>query len=133
MKVGIIGSKNYQNARRVKEILTKLKQQFGNDVTIVSGGTAIGAEKYARKYALEFGLNYMEFNPAHTVYNLYSAMAEDYYGKVYHGSQYFHRYLLLGRTCDRLIVLLENQSEASFYKTAVDAMQKRGKKAVVML
>jgi hypothetical protein len=30
-------------------------------------------------------------------------------------------------------VLLEKQSEASFYKTAVDAIQKRGKKAVVML
>jgi predicted Rossmann-fold nucleotide-binding protein len=133
MKVGIIGSKNYQNVRRIKEILMNLKQRFGQDVTIVSGGTTMGAEKAVRKFALEFGLNYLEFNPAHTVHNLYSAMPEDYYSKVYHGSQYFHRYMMMGRYCDSLIVLLETKSEASFYKTAVDAMQKRGKKTVVML
>ena len=36
---------------------------------------------YAKKYALDFELKYREFNPAHTVQNLYSAMHENYYGK----------------------------------------------------
>ena len=80
MKVAIIGSREYQNVRKVKELLTNLKKKFGDDLIIISGGAKNGADKYARKYALEFGIQYKEFNPAHTQRNLYSAMPNNYYG-----------------------------------------------------
>ena len=71
MKVAIIGSREYQNIRKIKETLFQLKQKFGDTLIIISGGAKDGADKFARKYALEFGIRYREFNPAHTIKNLY--------------------------------------------------------------
>jgi predicted Rossmann fold nucleotide-binding protein DprA/Smf involved in DNA uptake len=86
MKIAIIGSRTYENTRKVKNLLTELKMKFGDDLVIISGGAKQGADKYVKKYALEFGLNYKEFNPAHTPQNLYSAMSEGYYARPYHVS-----------------------------------------------
>ena len=79
MKVAIIGSRMYENTRKIKDTLFQLKQKFGDDLIIVSGGAKDGADKFARKYTLEFGIKYKEFNPAHTTKNLYSAMSDNYY------------------------------------------------------
>ena len=91
MKVALIGSREYENVRKIKDTLFQLKQKFGDKLIIVSGGAKDGADKYARKYALEFGIKYKEFNPAHTVHNLYSAMNEGYYSKEYTPKNFFHR------------------------------------------
>ena len=69
MKVAIIGSREYENARKIKDTLTELKRRFGDKLIIISGVAQHGADKFARKFALEFGLRYREFNPAHTVKN----------------------------------------------------------------
>ena len=53
MRVGIVGSRTYENKRKIREIIYKLKEQFGDELTIVSGGCKDGADKYARKYALD--------------------------------------------------------------------------------
>ena len=36
---------------------------------IVSGGAKDGADKYAKRFALEFGLKYSEFPPQHQTHN----------------------------------------------------------------
>ena len=82
MKVGIIGSRNYENKRKIKEFIFKLRNTH-NNLLIVSGGSKLGADKYAKKYALELECNYLEFNPAHTPKNLYSGLQESYYNKPY--------------------------------------------------
>jgi len=64
MKIGIIGSREYQNFRKVKDTIFALKNKFGDNLTIVSGGCKDGADKFAKKYAIELGCNYLEFNPA---------------------------------------------------------------------
>ena len=81
MKVAIVGSRQYENTRKIKDTLSDLKRKFGDELIIVSGGAQNGADRYAKKYALEFGIRYREFNPAHTPRNLYSAMSDDYYSK----------------------------------------------------
>ena len=83
MRVGIIGSQTYEDKRKIRDMIFKLKQQFGEDLTIVSAGNKSGADRYARKYAIELDCKYIEFNPAHTVRNLYSALHAAYYGKEY--------------------------------------------------
>ena len=83
MKVAIIGSRTYENVRKIKDLLSDLKRKFGDELMIISGGCKDGADKYARKYALEFGIQYKEFNPAHTPRNLYSAMSEDQIGRAH--------------------------------------------------
>ena len=132
MHIGIIGSKNYENIRKIKDLLFSLKQKFGDQLVISSGGSTAGAEKYIKKYALEFNIQYQEFNPAHTSHGLYSALTESYYDKPYHGSQHHHRYMLLGRYVEKLIVLVPANENTDLYKMAIDTVKKRKKSFVIM-
>jgi len=132
MHIGIIGSKNYENVRRIRDILTSLKQKFGPELVIISGGTTSGAERYVKKYALEFNIQYKEFNPAHTPHGLYSVLPEDYFGKPWHGSQHAHRYMMLGRYVDNLIILVPKGETVDSFVTAINTVNARKKKIVVM-
>ena len=95
MKVAMIGSREYENTRKIKDALFQLKQKFGDALIVISGGAQYGADKFVRKFALEFGIKYKEFNPAHTTKNLYSAMSDNYYNKTYHVSQFHHRNMFI--------------------------------------
>ena len=53
MKIAIIGSREYENIRKIKDTLFQLKQKFGDKLIIISGGAKHGADKYATKFALE--------------------------------------------------------------------------------
>lgn len=104
VKVAIIGSRIYENKRKIKDTIFKLKQMFGDKLLIVSGGAQSGADKYAKKYALELGVDYKEFNPAFTNKNLYSVMPDSYYSKQYHVTQLFARNELIAKFCDKIIM-----------------------------
>jgi len=65
LRVAIVGSRKYENRRKIKEFIFKLKNEKGSDTIIVSGGCKTGADYYAKKYALELGLEYQEFPPQH--------------------------------------------------------------------
>ena len=132
MKVAVIGSRDYQNVRKVKDTLFQLKQKFDNKLIIISGGAKYGADKFARKYALEFGIKYKEFNPAHTTKNLYSAMSDDYYDKPYHVSQFHHRNNLIAKNCDCMIALVPNGATANGSESAIKSAQKHEKKVVIL-
>jgi predicted Rossmann fold nucleotide-binding protein DprA/Smf involved in DNA uptake len=132
MKVAIVGSRIYENKRKIRDMIFKLKQTFGDSLEIVSGGAPAGADKYAKKYALELGVKYKEFNPAHTVKNLYSAMNEHYYSKPYHTSQFFHRNELIARYCDNMIAFIDSTSTSKGSQHAVSMAQKHNKPVVIV-
>ena len=132
MKVAVVGSRDYQNIRKIKDTLFQLKQKFGDKLIIISGGAKHGADKFARKYALEFGMRYREFNPAHTTKNLYSAMSDDYYEKPYHVSQFHHRNMLIARDCDYMIALVPQGSKANGSESAIKQAIKLNKKVVII-
>ena len=71
MRIGIVGSRQYSNKRRIKEFVFALKEKFGENIEIVSGGQKEGADGYAKKYALEFDMKYAEFPPTHYPYNVH--------------------------------------------------------------
>ena len=132
MKVAIVGSRQYENTRKIKDTLSDLKRKFGDELIIVSGGAQNGADRYAKKYALEFGIRYREFNPAHTPRNLYSAMSDDYYSKQYHASQFFHRNRLIAKDCDVMIAFIPRGIESKGSEHVVKEAKKLGKKVVVI-
>jgi predicted Rossmann fold nucleotide-binding protein DprA/Smf involved in DNA uptake len=132
MKVAIIGSRNYENTRKIKDALFQLKQKFGDDLIIISGGAQYGADKFARKYALEFGIKYKEFNPAHTTKNLYSAMSDNYYEKPYHVSQFHHRNMLIARDCDVMIAFIPNGDTANGSMSAIKNAKKLKKPVTII-
>ena len=78
MKIALIGDEKYENRGELKETIFKLKEKFGEDLTIITRGKKNGVEKWVRKYALEMNLKYIEFNPAHTSRTLYSGMEDEY-------------------------------------------------------
>ena len=49
MKIGIVGSRRYENRKKIKDFIFELEKKFGNDLIIVSGGCKNGADKYAKK------------------------------------------------------------------------------------
>ena len=132
MKVAIIGSRMYENTRKIKDALFQLKQKFGDNLIIVSGGAKDGADKFARKYALEFGIKYKEFNPAHTTKNLYSAMSDNYYNKVYHVSQFHHRNMLIARDCDVMMAFIPNGADSKGSMSAIKRAKKLNKKVTII-
>jgi len=132
MKVAIIGSRGYENVRKIKDTLFQLKQKFGDTLIIISGGAKNGADLYARKYALEFGIRYREFNPAHTIKNLYSAMSDLYYEKPYHVSQFHHRNMLIARDCDVMIAFIPNGTSSKGSMSAIKQAKKLNKPVTII-
>jgi predicted Rossmann fold nucleotide-binding protein DprA/Smf involved in DNA uptake len=132
MRVGIIGSRQYENKRKIKEMIFKLKRKFGNDLTIVSGGAQNGADKYARKFALELDCRYLEFNPAHTQRNLYSTMRASYYDKEYHPKYFFQRNTMLAGFVDYLIAFVPYNIPSPGSEHTLREARKKGKKVVII-
>ena len=132
MKVAVIGSRDYQNVRKVKDTLFQLKQKFDNKLIIISGGAKYGADKFARKYALEFGIKYKEFNPAHTTKNLYSAMSEDYYEKPYHVSQFHHRNMLIAKDSNVMLAFIGEGQSHNGSMSAIKQAKKLNKPVTII-
>ena len=131
-KVAIIGNKEWQNKRKVQQILTELKQKFKNDLILVGAGGSEGANYMIRKFALEFGIRYEEYNASYTGYNLYSALPEAYYGKKYHFSQLLHRMRILAENCDYLMILNNESNMNPQLQTAYNKVKKLNKPVVVV-
>ena len=132
MKVAMIGSREYENTRKIKDALFKLKQKFGDALIVISGGAQYGADKFVRKFALEFGIKYKEFNPAHTTKNLYSAMSDNYYNKTYHVSQFHHRKMLIARDCDVMMAFIANGDDRKGSLSAIKNAKKLKKPVTII-
>ncbi len=112
--------------------MQSLKSKFTEELYIIGAGGTEGANYYIRKYALEFGLQYKEFNPSFSGYNLYSAMPESYYGKKYHFSQLHHRMKLIAEHCDYMMILSNESQLDPVLKTAYTNINKLNKPVVVL-
>ena len=132
MKVAIVGSRRYENKRKIKEFIFKLKQQFGDNTIIVSGGCKQGADKYAKKYALELGLQYEEYPPFHEVHNLYCTMPESRYGRPYSMKNFFARNKIIAGVCDYIVGFVPDRVEARGTMNTIDYAKKFSKKYVII-
>ena len=110
-KIGIVGSKDYFSQRKVAEFIRKIHSQFGPTAIIMSGGNDQGAERWAKKYALEFNMQYQEYNPSFTGQRMYSAMPESYFGKGFHPSHFYDRYRILLNNVDKLIIFVHQSGK----------------------
>jgi hypothetical protein len=134
-RIAIIGNTGWQNKRKVQDTLQKLKSQFSddlNDLIIVGAGGNEGANSMVRKYTLEFGLRYEEYNPSFSGYNMYSAMPESYYGKTYHFSQLHHRMKLIAERCDYMMIMTNEDALDPVLKTAYNNVNKLKKPVVIL-
>lgn len=132
-RIGIIGSNKYEDKKKIKDLIYKLKSEFGDNMVIVSGGRTIGADTYVKKYALEFGCEFKEFNPAHTPATLYSALRESYYGKPYSPRHFFHRNSLMLKYIDYLFIFInDNDNKNQDINAVINEATKANKKFIIV-
>ena len=132
MKIGIVGSRRYENKKRIKDFIFKLKQEKGVATTIVSGGCKVGADKYAKKYALELGLQYEEYPPFHEVHNMYCTIPESRYSKPYSVKNFFARNKIIAGTSDFVVGFIPDGIEGRGTLNTIDYAKKFDKKYIII-
>ena len=131
-RVAVIGNMHWQNKRKIQETLQKLRAKLEDELIVVGAGGNEGANKMVKKYAIEFGIQYEEFNPSFSGYNMYSAMPESYYGKSYHFSQLHHRMKLIAQRCDYMMILTNEPKLDPILETAFKQAKKLEKPVVIL-
>ena len=132
LKVGIVGSRKYENRKKIKEFIFKLKTDKASDTIIVSGGATRGADFYAKKYALELGLQYEEYPPAHKAHNLYCPLHERNYGKPYSVKNFFARNKQIAIHSEYVVAFIPRGDDAKGSMSTIDYAKKFGKKTLVI-
>ena len=132
MKVAIVGSRKYENRTKIKKFIFKLIEKYGKGVIIVSGGCQDGADRYAKKYALELGAQYQEYPPFHEVHNLYCALPESCYSKPYNVRYFFVRNKQVAQNSDRVVAFIPSGIESKGTLSTLKYAKKFGKKVMVI-
>ena len=132
LKVGIVGSRKYENRKKIKDFIFKLKNEYGDKTIIVSGGCKQGADKYAKKYALELGLQYEEYPPFHEVHNLYCSLPESRYDKPFSMKNFFARNKIIAGTSDIIVAFIPEGVEARGTMNVLEYEKKFDKKRIII-
>ena len=131
-KVGIVGARKYTNKRKIKEFVFELKEKFGDDVEIVSGGQPKGADGYAKKFALEFDMKYVEFPPRHYTYNQHCILDRSDYGKSYHVVNFFDRNKQIAEYSDYIVAFIPEGYNSNGTLDTIGHAEKLNKKIVIL-
>ena len=132
LKVGIVGSRVYENRKKIKEFIFKLKNDKGNDTIIVSGGCKQGADYYAKKYALELGLQYVEYPPFHSTHSLYCPLPEHRYNQPFNMKNFFVRNKIIAQASDYVVGFIPRGVDAPGTNSTLEYAQKFGKKTLII-
>ena len=132
MRVAIVGSRKYTNKRRIQEFIFKLKQKYGEDLEIVSGGQKEGADGYAKKYALEFDVKYSEFPPVHYTYNQHCVLESYKYGRPYAAWHYHDRNKAIAEYSDVMAAFIPKNTISKGTESALKQAIKKEKKYCII-
>ena len=132
MKVAIVGSRRYENKKKIKDFVFKLKEQYGTDTIVVSGGCKQGADKYAKKYALELGLQYEEYPPFHDVHNLYCTMPSSRYSRPYSIKNFHARNKIIAGTSDFVVAFIPEGIISDGTLSTLNYAKKFDKKRIII-
>ena len=127
IKVGIVGSRVYTNKNKVKDLIFKIKEKHGENVEIVSGGQREGVDGFAKKFALEFNMNYVEFPPSHYTWNMHCKLPATQYNKPYYVSNYFKRNKQIAEYSDIVIAFIPDGIESRGTMSTVEYAKKEKK------
>ena len=131
MKIAIIGSRNYTNKTQIKNFMFRLKMEY-KDMEIVSGGAKDGADKYAKTFALEFGLDYSEFPPQHETHNIHCVLEPYNYGKPYAVWHYHTRNKQIAEYSDAVVAFVPKGITSKGTNSALKEAEKKDKKYVII-
>ena len=131
-RIGIVGARKYTNKIKIKEFVYKLKEQFGEDVEIISGGQPKGADGYAKKFALEFDMKYVEFPPRHYTYNQHCILDESHYGKRYFPKNFHDRNKQIVEYSDYIVAFMNKGEYTKGTLNTIETAEKLQKKVIIL-
>ena len=132
MKVWIVGSRKYTNKNKIKDFIYELKEAFGDKVEIVSGGCKFGADKYAKKFALEFDMKYVEFPAVHESYNMHCILPRYKYGKPYAVWHFFERNKEIAKYSDKIVAFIPEGIKSNGTMNTIEHARKMEKKVIIL-
>ena len=132
MKIAIVGSRSYTNTRKIKDFIFNLKEQFGDELEIVSGGQKHGADGYAKKFALEFDVKYSEFPPAHKPHNIHCVNGPYKYNKPFYKSNYHKRNEEIAKYSDKVVAFCPEGKVTKGTGSALKYCEKNKKKYIII-
>ena len=127
IKIGIVGSRSYANKKKIKDLVFEIKEKYGDEVEIVSGGQQDGADGYAKKFAFEFGMNYVDFPPAHYRWNMHCKLSASHYDRPYYVSNYFKRNKQIAEYSDIVVAFIPDGVESKGTKNTLEHAKKAKK------
>jgi len=132
VKIAIVGSRKWADKTKIKDFLYKIKKDHGESAVIVSGGCKLGADRYAKKYALEFDMQYEEFPPTHEQHNMYCVLPNFKYGKPFAKWRYFERNHRIAEHSDMVIGFIPNGIESNGTMSTIRRAEKLNKKTIII-
>ena len=126
IKVGIVGSRAYTNKKKIKDLIFDIKQK-NPDAEIVSGGQQDGADGFAKKFALEFDMEYVEFPPAHYRWNMHCKLPASQYDRPYYVTNYFKRNKQIAEYSDIIVAFIPKGVESKGTKNTIHHAEKQKK------
>jgi len=132
MKIGIVGSRKYEDKIKIKDFIYKVKNSYGSSAIIVSGACRNGADRYAKKYALELGLGYEEYPPFHETHSLYCPLPEHLYGKPYSVKHFFVRNKQIAKSSDVVAAFIPDGEESPGSRSTLNYAKKFKKKTIII-
>ena len=127
IKIGIVGSRSYTNKKKIKDLIFKIKEKHGEMEEIVSGGQREGVDGFAKKFTLEFDMNYVEFPPSHYNWNMHCKLPATQYNKPYYVSNYFKRNKQIAEYSDMVIAFIPDGVESRGTMSTVEYAKKEKK------
>ena len=112
IKIGIVGSRSYTDKKKVKDLIFNIKEKYGDEVEIVSGGQPKGADGLAKKCALEFDMKYVEFPPSHYSHNMHCKLPATEYNKPYYVSNFFKRNKQIAKYSNIIVAFIPDGVES---------------------
>ena len=132
IKIGIVGSRSYTDKKKVKDLIFNIKEKYGDEVEIVSGGQPKGADGLAKKYALEFGLKYVEFPPSHYNHNMYCVLGANSYNKPYYISNYFKRNRQIAEYSDFVVAFIPKDKKSRGTENTISHAKRLNKRIIII-
>ena len=127
IKIGIVGSRSYTNKKKIKDLIFQIKEKHGDEVEIVSGGQREGVDGFAKKFALEFDMNYVEFPPSHYTWNMHCKLPATEYNTQYYVTNYFKRNKQLAEYSDIIVAFIPDGVESRGTMNTIEHAKKQKK------
>lgn len=135
MRIGIIGSNNYEKLSVIKDTIYLIHSKYNlNNIQVISRGNKSQSEETIKKLSIQYGISYKEFNAPHTSRNIYSVLPEKFYNLEYSPKNYFMRDGMFAKYVDKCICFATKQ-DLNIDKSIINCiglLEKRGKQVTII-